>query len=311
MRFAGLKNVEVCIPSRFHEGYGLDPENVTQLVSQGTKLIITTDCGITAVDACRKAHELGCRVIITDHHKPGERIPDCIAVLDPCLPSWEHYHLAYLSGAGVAYLLSRALFQYMGIDGDIPPNWAHDLLTFSIAGDGQALTGFNRHWVKLGMQSIASTKRPGLKALSIVAGLSVNAGDGLPGPKPTFEKDITFGLVPRLNAAGRMQHALIAYKLLREKDTCAAMKMAVELDKINMLRREIEGNIWKEAIEVLFRGRETETDLLAQYVCVCSIRLARRGLGIAASRSGRKQSACRYGWRCSPLLQVLSGNKWI
>ncbi|QUL98069.1 MAG: DHH family phosphoesterase [Candidatus Fermentithermobacillus carboniphilus] len=256
----GAKGVEVYFPSRFEEGYGFHPGAVRRLAGEGVSLIVTADCGITGFSGCDAARDAGCEVVITDHHRAGDRVPEARAVLDPQLPSWAPYDLRYLSGAGVAYLLARALFLVMGIN-DVPENWAHDLLTLSIAGDGQPVIGLNRMWVRSGLKTIVQTPGPGIKALLTVSGMLKLPNGSQPqdchsNHVLTFERDVMFGLVPRINAAGRLAHANLAYELLTEKDFSKALERAGELDLLNSRRREIEEKILAECLEDLRKPRE-------------------------------------------------------
>ncbi len=240
----------VYIPSRMTEGYGFHSDRVSSLAEQGVSLIITADCGITAYSACENALGLGVDVIVTDHHLPGNGPLPALAVIDPHLESWtgEDRDYRILSGAGVAYLLAMAFLgeaSRRGIRGAkrVPPDWAHDLLTLSIAGDGQPLSGLNRAWVQSGLLSLAKSERTGLRALQIVAEAHRHSDDLRP---LSFDRDVTFGLVPRINAAGRLADARLALDLLCEDDDETAMKMAEQLDKLNSDRRSIEEVILNE-----------------------------------------------------------------
>lgn len=242
----------VYIPSRMREGYGFHKDRVSWLAEQGVSLIITADCGITAYSACDMALESGVDVIVTDHHLPGDEPLSALAVIDPHLSSWTTEDRDYrdLSGAGVAYLLAMAFLREAscrGIEGTkpVPPNWAHDLLTLSIAGDGQPLSGLNREWVRSGLLSMAKSERTGLKALGIVAGINRHGGDLRP---LCFDRDVTFGLVPRINAAGRMAEAGLALELLCADDDETAMRIAKRLDELNSDRRSKEEVILNECM---------------------------------------------------------------
>ncbi len=235
--FAGAKRVAVYFPSRFQEGYGFHASSVEQIVSEGPCLFVTTDCGITGVEGCRQAALLGSHVIVTDHHLPGQRLPDALSIIDPHLPEWAGLGLWDLTGAGVAYLLACALFIKAGVEKAVPHDWAHDLLTLSIAGDGYPVVGINRYWVTSGLSSLVRTRRPGIAALLQVAGIW---GEGAQKRTISFERDVTFGLVPRLNAAGRLEDARSAFRVLVEKDPEEAMCLAIHLDKLNRERRAME-----------------------------------------------------------------------
>jgi len=275
--YIGL-DAQVYFPSRFEDGYGFHPHLVEKLCEEGATLIITADCGITGFGACAKARALGCDVIITDHHLTGPELPEALVVLNPHLNSWASFQLQNLSGAGVAYLLARALFLSTGILCRVPDTWGHDLLTLSIAGDGQPLTGLNRLWVQSGLKAIEETTRPGMLAMLLVSGIfrmvgsseicdrdrgycNVSSGTlqvdsgyqnfSFRRRALTFERDIVFGLVPRINVAGRLAHAKYAYKVLAEKDFSKAFGLAKFLDELNAERKSMEDKMLKECLQDL------------------------------------------------------------
>jgi len=288
LRFLGMDRLTVYFPSRFSEGYGFHPAAVGELVAQGVSLIITADCGITGIDACRKAEKLGCQVVITDHHRPGKELPSAMSVLDPFVGMWEGLGFENLSGAGVAYLLCRALFQEAGIDHLVPEAFAHDLLTLSIAGDGQPLFGLNRLWVKSGLKALGEPLRPGVRALwKVYRGASLPGEDLADLEKASFspvdyERDVMFGLVPRINAAGRMGDARLAYSLLREKNLAKALLLALQLDDLNSKRRSTEDRILAECSQKL--GLK-EKEALSQYALCAEDPSWHEGvIGIAASK---------------------------
>ncbi len=239
---AGFEDFEVYFPSRAQEGYGFHPKSAALLAEKGTSLFVTADCGISGHEACDVLNAMGKDVIVTDHHLPGASLPRAVAVIDPHLPSWSGLGLTGLSGAGVAYLVSVTLLRHLGVAFD--PYWAHDLLTLSIAGDGQPVTGSNREWIRSGLSSMSSDPRPGIRALLLSAGL---AGPPQEDPRRlTFDRDVTYGIVPRINAAGRLSDPRLAYELLLTKDQQRAADLALELDKLNRQRREIEERILEE-----------------------------------------------------------------
>lgn len=246
LEFAGCSAASVYFPSRFEEGYGFHPESVAHFARSGASLFITADCGIAALDGCREAARWGSDVIITDHHLPGKALPETYVILDPHLPSWQGHNLRYLSGAGVAYLLAAAVLEAMGLyayrDG-----WAHDLIALSIAGDGQPLVGLNRFWVRSGLDALRTSTRPGIRELMKVAGIRPDTGNGL--QALSFERDVMFGLVPRINASGRIARADMAYQLLTTRDPVMAAEIAQKLEDLNRERRELEDRILKECAD--------------------------------------------------------------
>ncbi|MGI6642489.1 MAG: single-stranded-DNA-specific exonuclease RecJ [Bacillota bacterium] len=245
-RALGIQCV-VYLPDRATEGYGFHPQRVHTLVSEGASLLVTVDCGISGHQGCQMACDLGVDVIITDHHLPPQELPRTLAILNPHLPSWASLELQYLSGAGVAYLLALAVLEMAG-QGDIMPlRWARDLLTLSIAGDGQPLVGLNRQWVRSGLEVLKEAQRPGIRALATVAGIIGKGADRRPW---LFDRDVTFGLVPRINAAGRMDSAHLAYSVLVEDDFDRCMDLARKLDDLNQRRKAAEQEILVQCQEL-------------------------------------------------------------
>ena len=333
LEYVGIRNITVFFPSRFQEGYGFHSEVIERYSKQGAGLVITADCGITGQDACAKARELGIDVIITDHHKIGSHLPNALAIINPQLPSWQRFRLQDLSGAGVAYLLARGLFEQQGLLGEIPYNWACDMLVLSIAGDSQPVTGLNRVWVKEGLKLIRHTHRPGILALLCVSGIfNFAAGsrqyasassrpvdilarkhqqgnrmfqdmeqlrDSIEVHDIDFERDIMFGLVPRINAAGRLSHARHAFDLLCESSIYRAYELAERLDKLNLERRQIERGMLDECFEQIEKRlqipkEEKGSPEYPMYsVCAYGASWHEGIIGIAASRvRDRYQRPC-------------------
>ena len=163
---------------------------------------------------------------------------------------WADLHLEALSGAGVAYLLARAFLSHLGIS--VTPAWAHDLLTLSIAGDGQPVLGPNRSWIRSGLRSMSRGDRLGVAALLRVSGFGV-AGQGAHEAaerEVSFDRDVLFGLVPRINAAGRLADPRLAFELMTTRDEARAQAISEELDRLNRQRKEIEDRILDECEEI-------------------------------------------------------------
>ncbi len=220
------------LPSR-DEGYGLSEAAVRELAAAGAGLIVTVDCGVTAVGEIALAKELGVDVIVTDHHKPGKPLPDCPVVH----PALGHYPFDSLCGAGVAYKLSRALRSAAGVD----PKEADadlDLAGLATVCDMVPLVGENRRIARAGLVALARTERPGLRALMAVAELD---------PGDVDAQAASFRLGPRINAAGRLARADAALELLTTEDETRARQVAKELDGLNHDRRETERRITHEA----------------------------------------------------------------
>ncbi len=222
------------LPSRA-EGYGLAEPAIRELAAAGTELLITVDCGVTAVAEVALAQELGIEVVVTDHHRPGERLPGC-PVVHPDLGGDGDPGDA-LCAAGVVLHLSRALRVGAGIDPHHDEE-DRDLAGLATVCDMVPLAGENRHIARSGLEALARTRRPGLRALMRVAELE--AGD-------LDARTASFRLGPRINAAGRLHRADAALELLLTEDEERAGEIARELDLLNRDRRETEQRILHEA----------------------------------------------------------------
>ena len=223
-------NILLYIPDRLEEGYGLNREAVSSLCEQGVTLIVTVDCGITAVCETEFAGELGMDVVITDHHECKDVLPAAVAVVDPHRPDCS-YPCKDLAGVGVALKLVLAM------GGDLETYC--DLAAIGTVADVMSLTGENRAIVTLGLERIAAVPRPGITALLCQAG----AGD-----KPVTAVTIGYTLSPRLNAAGRMGCAQVAARLLLTEDPDEGEVLAAELCALNRQRQEIEGAIYEDCV---------------------------------------------------------------
>jgi single-stranded-DNA-specific exonuclease len=221
------------LPSRQAEGYGLSAAAVERLAGQGVGLLVTVDCGITAVAEVEAARALGVEVVVTDHHRPGAELPAC-PVLHPALGG---YPFPELCASGVALKLSEALRARAGFD---PAGAAEDadLAALATVCDVVPLLGENRRIVREGLRELARTRKPGLRALMRVAAVE---------PGELDAHALGFRLGPRLNAAGRLRRADPALELLTTGDDRRAAEVAEELDELNRDRREQELRILIEA----------------------------------------------------------------
>jgi single-stranded-DNA-specific exonuclease len=215
------------IPDRIADGYGLTTPNVERLAERGTNLIITVDCGITAVEQVKQAHDLGMAVLVTDHHQAAEELPAC-----PILhPSIDGYPFEHLCGTAVAWKLSAALRAVTGVgsaDADL------DLVGLATVADMVPLTGENRSLVKRGLAAMRLGARPGLKAL--ITGSKCE-------PTTLDESDVGFRLAPRINAAGRLYRADAGVELMLTDDEERATQIAEELGRANSERRATEREV--------------------------------------------------------------------
>lgn len=230
-------NVTYMLPDRAKDGYGLSMAVVDRIHELGTSLIITVDNGISAVLEADYIKSLGMDLVITDHHLPGDRLPDCVAVVDPHRTDISCPFKEY-AGVGVAFKLACAL---EGDEQIIISDFA-DLVAVGTVADIVPLTGENRLLVKYGLNSLNNCVRPGLMSLMAEAGIS---------GKEVGSSNISFGIAPRINAAGRMENAETALELLICDEENLAKEMAVDLNNINAKRHEIENSIFEECLRYL------------------------------------------------------------
>jgi single-stranded-DNA-specific exonuclease len=216
------------IPARA-DGYGLTAATVERLAGAGARLVITVDCAVAAVHEVARARELGVEVVVTDHHRPSERLPDC-PIVHPVVSG---YPFPDLCAAGVAQKLAEALLVTAGEDRAAAAEDA-DLVGLATVADVVPLRGENRRLVRDGLTAIARTRRPGLRALMKVAQLDPGAVD---------ERALAFRLAPRINAAGRLRRADAALELLLTDDPARAERIADELDMVNRERQDVETRI--------------------------------------------------------------------
>ena len=224
-------SVEWRLPSRFEEGYGVSGATLERLAEEGCGLVLTVDCGITAVDEVRRARELGLEVIVTDHHRPGDELPDCPIVATK--PSG--YPFPELCGTGVAFKLGQAL---LGADADALKRHL-DLVALATIADVVPLLGENRSLVIAGLRALARTQKPGLQALMKVARVD---------PATVDTGQVGFRLAPRINAAGRLGHPRAALELLLTDDADEARRLADRLEELNRDRQAVEDKILRAAI---------------------------------------------------------------
>ena len=244
-----LKNkcshVEYYIPDRYEEGYGVSYKGIDYAKSNGFTLIVCLDCGIKAVEKVAYAKDQGIDFIICDHHRPGEKLPSAVAVLDPKRMDC-NYPFKELCGCGVGFKLAQAYHQYFNLSfEDLIP--LLDLVVVSIAADIVPIIDENRVLAFYGLQQLNSNPRIGLKALMTVANR-----------KEIFNiSDVVFGLAPRINAAGRIEHGNKAVELLVQEDFSQAKVKAEYIDKHNLTRKELDQNITKEALEKIVPNAKT------------------------------------------------------
>lgn len=260
------------IPNRILEGYGLSRLGIQKAKDCGASLIITVDCGISSEDEVLEARSMGMDVIITDHHEPPDKLPEAIAVIDPHRTGSE-YPFKYLAGVGVAFKLVQALvgaycntpLQIKGFKVDE----LLDLVALGTIADSVPLTGENRVFVTYGLKVINDDRcRPGMRALKEVAGTD----------QPLTSGRLSFTLIPRINAAGRLDDAGEVVKLFLTKDPGVAQGVAGLLDEQNRKRKKIEGDVLKSALDMI------DPDNLDNSIVLSSPDWHQGVIGIVASR---------------------------
>jgi single-stranded-DNA-specific exonuclease len=214
------------IPDRLADGYGLTEAGVERLAARGTELLVTVDCGITAVPEVAAARAAGIEVVVTDHHTPDERLPDCPIVH----PRLSGYPCPDLCATGVAHKLSAALRERAGLGAGSAESEL-DLVALATVADLVPLTGENRALVRRGLVEARRARRPGLRALIAAAGAE---------PSRLDEGDLAFRLAPRINAAGRLYRADAGVELMLCDDPGRAEEIAAELGRANRERRDAE-----------------------------------------------------------------------
>jgi single-stranded-DNA-specific exonuclease len=220
------------LPSRFEEGYGLNAQTLTRLAEEGFDLVVTVDCGITAVEEVAHAASLGLEVVVTDHHRPAETFPACPVVA----PLKGEYPFTGLCGTAVVWKLAEAL-----LGADHPFLERHlDVVALATVADVVPLVDENRALALVGLRRLAQTQKPGLQALLRVAGVD---------PAVVDEGAIGFRLAPRINASGRLCRPEAALQLLLTEDAAEAKQLAEQLETLNRERQAIEERILREAVD--------------------------------------------------------------
>ena len=238
MKKKGWK-VDVYIPDRMNEGYGISLQAVRDFAKNNGDILLTVDCGSTAVEELEEAKRLGLTVVVTDHHEVKDILPPADALVNPHRPG-DRYPFKELAGVGVAFKLIQALADRFGMSFEDIKDCL-DLVALGTVADMVTLSDENRFYVKEGLKILGkSRKRPGLRKLVSKLGLN-----------EIRSKDISYKIAPRLNAAGRMGTAMDAFRLVVSESEQEAEKMVEKLLSHNLLRQEIETSIFKEAVEMV------------------------------------------------------------
>ena len=224
----------VHLPHRVRDGHGLNAEAVEAIAESGASVIITVDCGITSGDEVRQAKQLGIDVILTDHHAPMGAPPEAFATVAPT----SAYPFPFLTGAGLAFKLVQAIHQRL--ESPVPAG-ALELASLGTVADMAPLLGENRAIATLGLEKLRETERPGLLALLSAAGVDRESLD---------HESIPFIIAPRLNAAGRMDSAELAFSLLTEEDPLAVQELATRIEALNRERRSLTQELVDEGMRL-------------------------------------------------------------
>jgi len=250
------KFASVYIPDREREGYGLNKKAITEIKNKGTNLIITVDCGISNFDKVEFAKKLGMDLVITDHHYVPEKPPKAFAVVNPKQKSCD-YPFKELSGAGVAFKLAQAIFEKIRKRSKVSAKigfgfekWLLDLVALGTVADCVDILGENRTLTKYGLLVINKTRRVGIKKLVSVSGLKTIENGSISKKKEIDTSAISFVIAPRLNAAGRMDHANTSYGLITTDSEDKASKLALKLENNNKNRQRVTE---KTVNEIKFR----------------------------------------------------------
>lgn len=223
------------IPNRLEEGYGLNENAVKEIANQGYTLMITVDCGISAIEEVEYANKLGIETIITDHHEPGNELPKALAIVDAKRKD-NKYPFRNLAGVGVVFKLIQAIGTELNLDEKEYLKYL-DIVCIGTISDIVPLVDENRVIVKLGLKLVEQTRNLGLKAILQASGYS-----------KIDSSTISFGVAPRINACGRMGHQEEALKLFLSKDMNEVNELTQKLNEYNRLRQETEKNIYTDAI---------------------------------------------------------------
>ena len=237
------------IPGRLEEGYGLNPIAIRQLHGEGVQLIVTVDCGITAVEEAALCAELGIDLVITDHHECKETLPKAVAVVDAHRQDCAYPHKD-LSGVGVAFKLAAAI---CGSQEAVLNDYA-DMVCLGTVADVMPLQGENRVFVARGLEALKNTKRPGIAALMHLSGCEKGE---------MTATSVSYTLAPRINAAGRMGQIDLALDLLMTEDPKEAERLAQALCELNKQRQAVEAEIYEQAVQMLPKDHTPDAIVLA------------------------------------------------
>lgn len=266
LRGLGGKNIDVFIPHREKDGYGLNLKNIELFKKDGVDLIITCDCGVSNFEEVELAKKYKIKTIITDHHSIPEKLPQADAIIHALSPE-ENYPDKGLAGAGVAFKLAQALLIEHKKNNKLMPDgqshegfekWLLDLVAIATIGDMVPMTGESRILTHYGLKVLSKTKNIGLKQLIMLTNLASNTSK----PKTLTSDMVSFQIVPRINAAGRMNHANSAFILLSTKEDKEASNLATELYQNNLDRQKDTEKIINEALSQVIDEKQVDNPIL-------------------------------------------------
>lgn len=237
-------NVSSYIPNRFEEGYGPNKEAFTKIIDSGITLIITVDNGIAGVEEIDLANELGCDVIVTDHHKIQDTIPNAYAIIHPEHPEG-NYPFKKLAGVGVAFKLAHALLE-------IFPDFLLDLVAIGTIADMVSITDENRIFVKQGLELINEDPRIGLKMLLELSGIDTKID----------EQTVGFYIAPKLNSIGRMDSAKLGLTFLMAEEPVTARALAEQIEQYNIQRKQVTEDIVKDVISKIENSEKKQKNVI-------------------------------------------------
>jgi len=253
----GFSGMIIYIPDRQLEGYGINNEAIEYLAKEKVTLIVTVDCGITSLEEIQAAKRLGIDVIITDHHHPPEKLPKVVAIINPnCEKNNEKFKS--LAGVGVAFKFAQALWRTFDPKNIDQLKWSLDLVAIGSVADCVPLLEENRVLTKYGMVVLSKTRRVGLLEMFKVGRILIGENNVYDTQK------ISFQIAPRINAAGRMDHASISYNLIREKEVVIARDMALEVESNNQKRQKVTSEIVKEIRAIAQKDFQEKKVIFAQ-----------------------------------------------
>lgn len=240
------------LPDRLVEGYGINNNALDEIKSQGVSLIITVDCGITAIEEIEYAKKIGLDVCITDHHECTENLPDAYAIINPKRKD-DNSKFKMLAGVGVAFKCLMAIAEKYNLAKEEYLKYL-DIVSIGTISDIVPLVGENRIISKYGLKMMEKTKNLGLKELLKIVNY-----------KDIDSMMVSFGMAPRINACGRMGNASAAVKLLLEKDDQKAEKIAMELDELNQERKNVESIIYNQTLDIIKKENLEDKNSIVLY----------------------------------------------